>query len=79
LGRRIWVIRRYDRQDDEVPEVFGELGEAPIFVITAIDADELKTCHILRRRIPYGQIWMVRVGYRRVHRFGGRDEQWEAP
>jgi hypothetical protein len=34
-GRRIWVIWRYDREDDEVPDVLGELGEAPIFVITA--------------------------------------------
>ena len=34
-GRRIWVIWRYDREDDDVPDVFGDLGEAPIFVITA--------------------------------------------
>ena len=34
-GRRIWVIWRNDREDDQVPDVFGELGEAPIFVITA--------------------------------------------
>ena len=34
-GRRIWVIWRYDREDDEIPNVFDELGEAPIFVITA--------------------------------------------
>jgi hypothetical protein len=34
-GRRIWVIWRYDREDDEVPDVFGELGDAPILVITA--------------------------------------------
>lgn len=34
-GRRIWVIWRYDRDDDQVPDVFGELGEVPIFVITA--------------------------------------------
>jgi hypothetical protein len=34
-GRRIWVIWRYDREDDEIPDVFGELGELPIFVITA--------------------------------------------
>jgi hypothetical protein len=34
-GRRIWVIWRYDREDDEIPDVFGELAEAPIFVITA--------------------------------------------
>ncbi len=34
-GRRIWVIWRYDREDDEIPDVFGELSESPIFVITA--------------------------------------------
>jgi len=34
-GRRIWVIWRYDFEDDEVPDVFGEIGALPIFVITA--------------------------------------------
>ncbi len=34
-GRRIWVIWRYHREDDEIPDVFGELGEPAIFVITA--------------------------------------------
>ena len=34
-GRRIWVIWRYDREDDEIPDVFGDLGDVPIFVITA--------------------------------------------
>jgi hypothetical protein len=34
-GRRIWVIWRYDREEDEIPDVFGELDEPPIFVITA--------------------------------------------
>lgn len=34
-GRRIWVIWRYDRDDDEVPDIFGDVPEAPIFVITA--------------------------------------------
>jgi len=34
-GRRIWVIWRYDREEEEIPDVFGELGELPIFVITA--------------------------------------------
>jgi hypothetical protein len=34
-GRRIWVIWRYDREEDDMPDVFGELGEVPIFVITA--------------------------------------------
>jgi hypothetical protein len=34
-GRKIWVIWRYDREDEAIPDVFGELEEAPIFVITA--------------------------------------------
>ena len=34
-GRRIWIIWRYDRDDDEIPDVFGELDDPPIFVITA--------------------------------------------
>ena len=34
-GRQIWVIWRYDREDDDIPDVFGELTYAPIFVITA--------------------------------------------
>ena len=34
-GRRIWVIWRYDREDDEIVNILEELIEAPIFVITA--------------------------------------------
>jgi len=34
-GRRIWVIWRYDREDDEIPDVFGDLSEPATFVITA--------------------------------------------
>lgn len=34
-GRRIWVIWRYDREDDEIPDIFVELEDDPIFVITA--------------------------------------------
>ena len=34
-GRRIWVIWPYDREDEQVPDVFGEVEEAPVFVITA--------------------------------------------
>ena len=34
-GRRIWVIWRYDLVDDEIPDIFGELDDPPIFVITA--------------------------------------------
>lgn len=34
-GRRIWVIWRYDREEAEIPDVFGDLEDLPIFVITA--------------------------------------------
>jgi hypothetical protein len=34
-GRRIWVIWRYDREDDDFPDVLDELEDATIFVITA--------------------------------------------
>jgi hypothetical protein len=44
-----------------------------------IDPDELTACQQLRKQIPDAQIWMVRVGFRFVHRFGGRDERWNAP
>jgi hypothetical protein len=37
----------------------------------ALDADELKACRKLRKRIPDAQIWMVRVGFPYVHRIGG--------
>lgn len=38
-----------------------------------IDADELTACDRLRTRAPDAQIWIVRVGSRFVHRFGGRE------
>ena len=34
-GRRIWVIWRYDQEDDKIPDVFGDLDEVPTFVITS--------------------------------------------
>lgn len=34
-GRRIWVLWRYDREDDDVPDVLTDLDDLPIFVITA--------------------------------------------
>ena len=41
----------------------------------AIDADELKAGNKLRKRIPDAQIWLLRVGYRSVHRIGGRERR----
>jgi hypothetical protein len=34
-GRRIWVIWRYDREDDDVPDILDDMNDAPVFVITA--------------------------------------------
>jgi hypothetical protein len=34
-GRRIWIIWRYDREDDDVPDILDDMDDAPIFVITA--------------------------------------------
>ena len=34
-GRRIWVIWRYDRDEDEAFDAISESGDLPIFVITA--------------------------------------------
>ena len=33
-GRRIWMIWRYDGEDD-VPDILDDMDDAPIFVITA--------------------------------------------
>jgi hypothetical protein len=34
-GRAIRVIWRYDRHTEEIPDAFGEVEDAPVFVITA--------------------------------------------
>ncbi len=40
-----------------------------------VDVDELAACDKLTARLPEAQIWMVKVGSRYVHRFGGRDRR----
>jgi hypothetical protein len=40
-----------------------------------IDADELEACDRLSARLPEAQIWLVRIGSRYLHRFGGRDRR----
>ena len=44
-----------------------------------VDADEMRAGNKLLRRVPGAQIWMVRVGYRTVHSFGGRSLQRKTP
>jgi hypothetical protein len=34
-GRRITIVWRHDREGDEIPDIFGELADPAIFVITA--------------------------------------------
>ena len=36
-----------------------------------VDDDEMQAGDKLQARIPQAQIWMVRIGSRYVHRFGG--------
>jgi hypothetical protein len=38
-------------------------------------AEELEACDKLNARIRDAQIWLVRVGSRYLHRFGGRDKR----
>jgi hypothetical protein len=38
-----------------------------------IDADELEACDRLSARVRDAQIWLVKVGSRHLHRFGGRE------
>ena len=40
-----------------------------------LDADELAACDRLNARVPQAQTWLVRVGSRYVHRFGGRERR----
>jgi hypothetical protein len=41
--------------------------------------DELAACQKLRARLPQAQIWVVRIGSRYVHRFGGRNRALNQP
>jgi hypothetical protein len=40
-----------------------------------IDVDELTACDKLSARTPDAQIWLVRIGSRYLHRFGGREKR----
>ncbi|HEV3145126.1 MAG TPA: hypothetical protein VGZ47_14650 [Gemmataceae bacterium] len=42
-----------------------------------IAGSEMRAGDKLRARIPDAQIWMVRVGFRAVRYFGGREQQKE--
>lgn len=36
-----------------------------------IDDDELRACDRLTSRVPGAQVWLVKIGSRHLHRFGG--------
>lgn len=38
-----------------------------------LDVDEMAACKRLRARVPSAQTWLVRIGSRYVHRFGGAE------
>jgi len=64
-------VRRQLKADDE-----GKFAAIDIETgMYEIDVDELAACDRLRARVPEAQIWMVRVGSRSVHRFGGREQR----
>ena len=83
--------RRYDKQEfarrgDEIYETqvrphltTEEEGKFAAVDIESgayeIDEDELGACDKLSARVPNAQIWLIRVGSRYVHRFGGREER----
>ena len=37
-----------------------------------LDADEMAACDRLRDRVPDPQTWLMKIGSRYVHRFGGQ-------
>ena len=37
-----------------------------------LDVDEMTACNRLRERVPDPQTWLMKVGSRYVHRFGGQ-------
>lgn len=43
--------------------------------IYEVAVDEWEAGAALRTRVPHAQIWIVQVGSRSVHRFGGRDRR----
>jgi 23S rRNA maturation mini-RNase III len=40
-----------------------------------VDGDELAAVQRLHARLAEAQVWVVRIGSRAVHRFGGRDRR----
>lgn len=80
------VERRYSKEEiarrgDEIyeAEIRPQLKKSAKGKFAAIDIethqfevadDELAACHRLRARVPEAQIWLVRIGFPSVYRFG---------
>jgi hypothetical protein len=84
--KRRYSKEEFARRGDEIyetkvrpqlkPEDKGKFAAIDIETgVFAIDEDELKACDKLNARIPGAQTWMVRIGSRYVHRFGGREKR----
>ena len=74
------LARRGDAIYDRTIRPVVEAGNKGKFVAIDIetgsfelDADEIAACNRLRARVPDPQTWLVRVGSRYVHRFGGQE------
>jgi len=76
FARRGDAIYEKDVRPQLKPEDEGKFAAIDIETGTyEIDADELAACDKLSNRIPEAQIWIVRVGSRYAHRFGGREKR----
>ena len=60
-------IRKHLKPDDQGKLVAIDIESGAY----EVDEDELRAFDRLRARVPMAQIWVVRVGSRYVHRFGG--------
>lgn len=83
--RRRYPKEEIARRGDEIyqREIRPKLSGADKGKFAAIDietgtyeigADELEVCHRLRARVPDSQTWLVRIGYRSLRSFGGRNQ-----
>jgi hypothetical protein len=88
--KRRYSKEEFARRGDAIykKDILPNLGAKDVGKFLAIDietgeyeisADDMKAGEKLLARLPEAQIWMVRVGYRTVHRIGGRQERRETP
>jgi hypothetical protein len=84
--KRRYSKEEFARRGDEIyetqvrphlkPEDEGKFAAIDIESQTYVIAgDELEACDKLNTRIPEAQIWLVRIGSRYLHRFGGREKR----